>query len=87
MKWTKDENIFLIDNYRKFGIKKCSELLCRNTKSIQHEVCKLGLSINKEWSDKDISLLIDEYSKNNIKNLMILLNRSESSIRNKPDYI
>ena len=41
--WTKEETVWLIENYSKLGLIKCSEHLKKSQSAILHKACKLGL--------------------------------------------
>ena len=42
-RWTNDDLQWLIENYSKLGLIKCSEYLHRSNSSILHKACALGL--------------------------------------------
>ena len=80
--FTKEEIIFIKDNYENMSFTKIGKILNRNSGNIQQKVKEMGFVKQEKWSIKDIELLknnfgkftVDEISKN------ILSKRTSSSI-------
>lgn len=68
-KWTKEENIFLKENYYTIDHKELSKKLCRTISSIRTKVSELGVSKQRRWSEKDSEYLIKNYNKNTLKEI------------------
>lgn len=69
MKYTKEEDYFLIENYPKFGARFCADKLNRNIDAIIAKASRLGLKItNKE--------IHPEYQKISINNFNNIINRN-----------
>ncbi len=62
MKWTKEEEQFLTDNYAKHGQLYCVEKLNRNYQSVRQKACRLNLTNPANWTKKDLQFLIDNYA-------------------------
>lgn len=65
-KWSEQEEEFLIENYKNFGVKYCAEKLNRSNRSIEEKRKKLNLLMNDESRNK----LALKYSKKEIEDVI-----------------
>lgn len=93
-RWTKEEIIFLKDNYYGIGHKELGKKLYRTVSSIRSKACELGICERKKWSEKDSEYLIKNYNKNTLKEIANELNYCYETIfektkmlKLKPDYV
>ena len=49
--WVKEEDQYLIDNYKNMSAKELGEILNRSTNSIQHRVNRLGILSGKTFTE------------------------------------
>ncbi len=80
-KWTEEDKIFLIKNYRENGLLYCCEKLNRTKKSVYKQVHILFDNPNK-WSKEDETFLLNNYNKG-VKFCCEELNRNTNSIKSK----
>jgi hypothetical protein len=86
MKWTKEEEQFLIENYINKTPAKCAEILNRTLSSIHHKASKLKLTKPNQaklWTDKDEQFLKDNYSYNGPNYCAESLGRTYNSVHLK----
>lgn len=90
VRWTEDENQYLINNYADTDIKELVKHLKKSSTLIYTRAGKLGLSKtrrHRKWSEEDVEFLKNnrfELSKNE---LATKLNRSENAIMQKLKYL
>jgi hypothetical protein len=83
MKWTKEEEQFLIDNYAEYGAIYCAEKLNKNARAIYNKAFTLKLKANKLWTKKEEQFLIDNYEEEGAAYCVKALNRTLSSVIQK----
>lgn len=75
MKWNKEEDLWLTDNYSETGSQECSNILGKTKSSIQNRVYKLGLKLSPNYKSKIFSKNPEECNVN--PNLFYELNTKE----------
>lgn len=83
-KWTKEEDLYIIEHYLHLSYKKIGEHLNRTEPAINFRTKKLGLSkAPKEWSDSDVLYLKTNYKGQEIEDIAQTLNRTPRAISGK----
>jgi len=81
--WSREDEIWLINNYKLMKIHELSKYLGRTIPSINNKLIKLNCakSIDKKhWTQKDINYLTDNYKKISIKTIAQNLHRSKKQV-------
>jgi DNA-binding transcriptional regulator GbsR (MarR family) len=81
--WSREDEIWLINNYKLMKIHELSKYLGRTIPSINNKLIKLNCakSIDKKhWTQKDINYLTDNYKKISIKTIAQTLHRSKKQV-------
>lgn len=83
--WTKEEDLFLMNNHNKMTSKEMENYIGHTWRAIQMRIQNLGLSQNKctPWTDEEINFLRNNYERFSNEDLGKQINRSRSSIQNK----
>ncbi|SDE80897.1 hypothetical protein [Riemerella columbipharyngis] len=63
-KWTKEEESFLVDNYRELSIEEIMKVIPRSKDAIRWRAKALGItrSRGESWTDKEIKMIEENYS-------------------------
>lgn len=86
MKWTKEEEQFLTDNYAEHGPVYCAEKLNRIVNSVYKKACKLNLTkslIKCSWSAQEEQFLNNNYAEHGPAYCAKALNRTVKSVNVK----
>lgn len=84
MKWTKEEEQFLIDN-AELGTSYCVEKLNRTIDSIQRKAHRLGITLTRpaNWTKEEVQFLTDNYANNGPVYCAEKLNKTYRSVQSK----
>ena len=81
--WSKEEEIFLLDNFDKISLSEISFHLNRSLKAVSLKASRLGIIENGSlWSHKEDEIL-KEYRNLSVHELSFLLNRSSKAIKHR----
>lgn len=80
--FSKEEILFIKENYKKMEYKELAKHLNRTVSSIQSKCLKLGLS-RVLWEEIEVQYLMDNYSSKTAKEISKYLGRSEQAIHHK----
>ena len=83
MKWTKEEEQFLTDNYAEHGPVYCAEKLNRPYGSIRKKACRLNLTNPANWTKEEVEFLTNNYAKHGPTYCAEKLNKTYSSVAHK----
>lgn len=87
MKWTKEEEQFLTDNYSN-GPTYCAKKLSRSYQSVQLKALKLNLTKTKAgWSNQEEQFLTDNYAEHGPKYCAEKLNRTYNAVTLKANRL
>ena len=59
--WTEDEDEFIKKNYSKLTYKEMANFIKRTPKSISERAKRLGITINREWTEEEIRIMEKYY--------------------------
>jgi hypothetical protein len=80
--WSKEDIIFLKENYGKLSIREISKKLNKSEFSISTKLNKLKISKSKSWTNEEIKIVEDNYSNMSNPNIAKLLkNRKPQAIQ------
>lgn len=90
LKWTKDDKMYLKENYRGKTANFLSNRLNRSKEAVYNKANAMGLSSNvmgsgSRWMEEEIDVLKKEYPKRNTSEIAKKLDRTTSSVRNKAE--
>jgi len=86
MKWTKEEEQFLIDNYSEHGWQYCAEQLNRTLRSVQTKASRLNLA-RAGWSKEEDQFLIENYSEYGPAYCVEQLGRTYEAVKKKAERL
>ena len=84
-KFSKDQEEFLIENYRLLGANKCSQMLAISISIIKHKAYELGLKMwdSKPWTSEEEEVLRENYPKHGGPYCAKLLGRTLTATNRK----
>lgn len=83
-RWTKEEELYLKDNYYILSPQEIANHLERTRKSVIFKAHEMGVSKDERWSEEEIQKLKENYSTHSFKELMeILPGRNRNAIQLK----
>ena len=83
-RWTKEEELYLRDNYYILSPQEIANHLERTRKSVIFKAHEMGVSKDERWSEEEIQKLKENYSTHSFKELMeILPGRNRNAIQLK----
>lgn len=80
IRWTKEEEKYLIENYKCTTYDKISLVLNKSEGAIRAKCFDLGLVKNSRWTSDDVDFLINNYSILTTKEIARQLNRTETAV-------
>lgn len=83
LKWSTEEETFLIENYAKLGGKKCAKHLSRTEPDVYAKAKELSLHARNYWTAEEINILKTYYKVKGIKYCAALLERDHGSVSSK----
>lgn len=84
MKWTKEEEQFLTDNYAEHGPVYCAEKLNRTAVGVHSKASRLNLTKPREyWSEQEEQFLVENYTDKGPSYCAKLLNRTYLAVQGK----
>lgn len=87
-KWTMEEDLFLIKNYKEKEAKWCAEQLNRTTSSIVHRANELKLKkASNKWQQQEENYLIKYYTIKETKEIAKDINRTVQAVENRVRYL
>ena len=81
--WTEDEEKFLIENYTKFGCKRCAEVLHKSSEAVKHKAASLKLQSARNWTDEEANILLKHYKTDGVDYCVEQLKRERCAIHAK----
>ena len=82
-KWTKEEEEYLRENYKKVSESELEEKLNRNIKAICQKARRMGLSASIKWTKEEDNYLKENWGKLKIDTLCKRLNRSKRAVQER----
>ena len=82
-KWTKEEEEYLRENYKKVSESELEERLNRNIKAICQKARRMGLSASIKWTKEEDNYLKENWGKLKIDTLCKRLNRSKRAVQER----
>lgn len=82
-RWTKEEEVYLINNYMSMMYCDIAKVLDKTEGSIRAKCFDLNLVKNNAWSDEEIEFIKNNYKRLSIGEIAKYLNRTTNSVRLK----
>ena len=81
--WSPQDDKYLIENYAKYGPKKCAEFLDRTKDAVKRRAYRLGLTASIKWTQEEEEYLVKNYAKYGAKKCAEFLGRTKGAVMKK----
>ena len=86
-RWTKEQEQYLLDNYKTKMYCEISKEIGKTEGSIRAKCFDLGLVKNSGWSEEDIDYIKENYQRLSINEMAKVLNRTPNAVKLKAQRI
>ena len=86
-RWTKEQEQYLLDNYKTKMYCEISKEIGKTEGSIRAKCFDLGLVKNSGWSEEDLDYIKENYQRLSINEMAKVLNRTPNAVKLKAQRI